>query len=741
MPSLSAIHSITESFNTIINRLSRQGAHCDVLLKYASLLHNRILPDANTFPSLLKACASLDLYYPGLSLHQHCIVNGYSSDAYIGSSLIDFYAKFGYSHYARHVFESMPERNVVPWTTMIRCYSRAGELSTCLCMYNRMQHQGIRPSSVTILVILSGISEGIYVQCLHGAIIRLGFCTDLSLLNSLLYVYGKCYRVEDARCLFDSMCIRDVISWNSMINVYSIVGDVKETLHLANMMRMEDVEPNRQTFNSLVSANAKQGNFKIGRLLHARVLTDGFELDMHIKTSLVVMYLKCKNHDDAFRIFDQIKDKDNILWTALISGLVQDEFPDKAIEVFRKMVLSRTMPSTATIASILAACAQLGSFNLGVSIHAYVLRKNMIIDLPAQNSLITMYAKCGRPIQSCAVFDLMLERDLISWNSVVAGQAQNNNLSKSLLLFSQMRRTKHRPDSITIISLLQVCAVNGALQQGRWIHNHVIRNFLRPCFLIDTALVDMYSKCGNINAAKKCFDLILQHDLVSWSVIIDAYGSHGQGQTALEMYHKFLLAGFVPNHVIFLSVLSSCCHNGLLKEGISLFYSMQSEFGVEPELEHLACVVDLFCRAGRVRNAYEFYKKMFSEQVGGVLGILVDACRAQNDLELGDIVAREILEMKPEDGAGNYLQLAHRSASMERWDGVSKAWVQMRSLGLKKIPGWSFIELHGSIWTFFNHHSSHPQYEDIVSILKILSNETKEVGIDDKANTSVSLIY
>ncbi|XP_052201779.1 pentatricopeptide repeat-containing protein At4g04370 [Diospyros lotus] len=725
----------TKSFNGMINRLSSEGAHEAVLLTYSSMLKTNTPPDAFTFPSMLKACASLGLLSHGLSFHQYIVVNGYSSDAYIGSSLINFYDKFGYINHARQVFEKMPERNVVPWTAIISCYSRSGNVEAAVCLYNQMRYGGIKPCSVTMLALLSGVLEVLYVQYVHACTIQYGFGCDIALLNSMVNLYGKCGRIEDAEELFESMDKRDIVSWNSLASSYALDGNMRGIFHLLSRMRIEGLGPDQRTFGSMVCAATRQGNLEMGQLVHACIVTAGSELNTHVKTSLIVMYLKCGNFDDAFEIFERVSDKDVILWTAMISGLVQNESADKALWLFRRMLLSNVVPSTATLASALAACGQLGSLTLGTSIHAYMLRQRMPVDVTAENSLVTMYAKCNRLEQSRVVFERMDEKNVVSWNAVVAGYAQNGNLCLSLSLFNEMRTTLQRPDSITVVSLLQACASIGALHQGTWVHNFVIRSGLGPGILVETALVDMYSKCGDIDTARKCFDRMPQHDLVSWSTIIAGYGCHGKGNVALEMYNKFLLTGLEPNPVIFLSVLSACSHNRLVDKGLSVFYSMKKDFRIEPELEHRACIVDLLSRAGRVKEAYDFYKNMFPEPAVDVLGILLDACRIGGSLELRDIIARDIFLLKPMD-AGKYLQLAHSYASMDRWDDVSEAWMQMKSLGLKKLPGWSFIELNGIITTFFTHHSSHPKCEHIVQVLKFLNKEIRDFGVTLKLETN-----
>ncbi|KAL5775294.1 hypothetical protein ACOSP7_012851 [Xanthoceras sorbifolium] len=714
-----------KSFNSLTNRFSSQNANCQVLLSYSSMfVTNNTPPDNHTVTTLLKSCASLNLFSLGISLHQHIIVNGFCLDPFISSSLINFYAKFGHTRHARQVFDLMPERDVVPWSAIIGCYSRAGDVNMSFYMFNEMRFDGVEPSVVTLLGMVCGVLELKRVQCLHCCVVVYGFGIDVALVNAMVNVYGKCGNVKDARKLFEMMDKRDLISWNSLISGYAQVGYVRQILRLLYRMRIEGVVPDQQTFGCLVSANAIESDLELAKLVHGQIVRCGFNLDVHVLTSVVVMYLKCGNADVAFRIFERIQDKDVVLWTAMITGLMQNDYADKALLVYHEMLKSRAEPSAATIASVLAACAQLGSLDLGTSIHGYIIRQGMTLDIPAQNSLVNMYAKCNRLEQSCAVFDRMGERDLVSWNAIIAGYAQNGHLSKALFLFNEMCNTLQRPDSITVVSLLQACASTGALHQGKWIHNFVIRNCLRPCILVDTALVDMYCKCGDLHAAQKCFDGMSQHDMVSWSTIIAGYGSHSHGETALRMYSEFLLTGFEPNHVIFLAVLSACSHNGLVHQGLSIFQSMTRDFGIEPKLEHRACVIDILCRAGRVDEAYNFYKRSFPEPSVDVLGILVDACRASDNTKLGNFIAKDVLTLRPEN-AGNYVQLAHCYASLDRWDRVGEAWTLMRSLGLKKLPGWSFIELHGVITTFFMDHRSHPQFEEIVFMLKTLNGEMR----------------
>ncbi|CAA0825163.1 Pentatricopeptide repeat-containing protein [Striga hermonthica] len=732
-PLPAAASTTTKSLNAAISRLSRQGSHRDALFTFAFMLKTPTAPpDASTYPSILKACASLGLRRLGPSLHQRVVSSGFSSDPYTSSSLINLYAKFNDAENARKVFDMMPQRNIVPWTAIIWCYSHAGDMASAFSMYNRMQREGIVPSSVTILNMLTGASDKVHVEILHTCVIKMGCGSEIVLMNCLLSVYAKCGHVENARELFESLGEKDIVSWNSLINAYSVEANLDEVLQLFCRMRAENVRPDVQTFGSLASAVARLGSFDVGRAVHGQIVVSGLESDKHVATSLFGFYSRCREVNAALEIFEQAVDKDVIFCTAVISGLVQNDSADRALSFFKKMLDSRVCPSAATMACVVAGCAQMGSIKLGTSVHCYILRQQFPADIPLQNSLISFYSKCGLLGESFTVFRMMERRDVVSWNSIIAGYSQNGHLKKALSLFQEMRYWAHqKPDSITFVSLLQACASIGAYHQGKWIHNFILRSNIRPCIKTGSALIDMYAKCGDLNSARKCFDRLPHQDAVAWSTIIAGYGSHGRGEIALQMYSEYAKKGFKPNDVIFLAVLYACSHNGLVDKGVDFFESIVNDHKFEPKIEHLACMVDLLCRGRRVEEAYAFYRRMFSEPVVEVLGIMLDACRKTGQEELGRSIAGEISGLRPGD-AGNYVQLAHSFASMEKWESVGETWMKMRALGLRKFPGWSFVEMHGEIIPFFTGQGSNPLYGDVASVLRDLTDDCKRLGFDSE---------
>ncbi|KAK8942027.1 Pentatricopeptide repeat-containing protein [Platanthera guangdongensis] len=688
------------------------------------------------FPHLLKACASLSLLPLGRLLHQRAVVLGVAAEPYLATSLLHMYAMNSRMPDAHQMFDQMPVRNVVPYSAMISAYCRSANMNAAISIYITMLNDGIRPNSVTFLGLLSGVSALFQVEFLHASLVQLGFEDDLFVANSMMNVYSLCERADLARSLFDSMPFRDTVSWNSMVAGYSRTGSASNSMILLHKMRLERFFPDQQTFQCLIASltNSSRRSGQCGPHLHASVITSGFESDSHLATAIISMYLKFTDFDRALKLFDRSPEKDVVMWTAMISGLVRNDQADEALLVFRRMAASLS-PSNESVAIAVSACAQLGLLGAGASIHGFVIRHCLPLDNAVENSLITLYAKCGHLRRSQSLFESMEDRDLVSWNAIVSGFAHNARLEEALGFFTRMISAKQRPDAITVVSLLQGCAAVAALDQGKLMHSFMIRYEVESSLSMETSLVDMYSKCGHIGSAEKCFDRMVEKDVVAWSAIIAGYAAHGMGEVALKTYSDFLKTEMLPNSVMLLSVLSACSHSGHVSEGLSIFDSMKEKFGVDPRLEHCSCVVDLLCRAGNVEEGLKFIRSMSPAANDDVLGIILDACRATDRGDLAEKVAEE-MELK-QDTAGSFVQLAHNYAAKRRWDDVGEALRRMRGLGLKKTPGWSFVELNGRKYLFFADDSSHTQWDEIIGLLNILRNEMKDVDDDNKHFASV----
>ncbi|CAN6454449.1 unnamed protein product [Victoria cruziana] len=696
------------------------------LLSYSSMVREGVPITSLIYPSLLKACAALGSLDFGRVIHHNIVKIGLSSDVYIGASLVDMYTKLGEIKDAHRAFVELPERNVVPWTAIITGYSQHGDVNMAFSMCNMMRREGMQPNSVTLLTLLAGIDMPVHLVCIHGSIIKFGVESDIRVANSLVNVYARCGSLESAENVFYGMAERDVVSWNSMVSGQSQYGNIEDAVELLQHMQLfGGVKPDFQTLGSLASGIANEGLLSLGKSIHALIVTYGFESDIIIQTALVAMYSKCGSLDDALLLFGTTRHRDDVSWMTIISGLILNDRAHESLTIFAQMLQARYIPSTAIIACAAAACGQLSALHEGISIHAYLIRNHTNMDIAAGNSLVTMYAKCRRLELAWNVFERMNGRDVVSWNAIVCGHAQAGELGEALLLFSEMKLAGQRPDSVTIVGLLQASAACSALHQGKWIHGFILRHSLEPSLLMDTALVDMYSKCGDIDTAMKCFNQVPQKDVVSWSTIIAGCGSHGKGKLALSLYCNMVEAGIQPNDVTFLSLLSACSHAGLVYEGLRLYKSMVDDYRLKPKLEHCACIIDLLGRAGKVHDAYRFINSQGISCTTDMLGILLTNCKNHGNVDLSKNITEEIVAKETET-AENFVRLAQSYAATSNWDGMAQMLVRMKSLGLRKSPGWSYVETQGIISTFFAGDISHACSDEMRAILCFLNMEMRE---------------
>ncbi|GMH29732.1 hypothetical protein Nepgr_031575 [Nepenthes gracilis] len=263
-----------------------------------------------------------------------------------------------------------------------------------------------------------------------------------------------------------------------------------------------------------------------------------------------------------------------------------------------------------------------------------------------------------------------------------------------------MRSQKVKPDICTFVNVLSACAHVGALTQGEWVHSYIDKHGIIVEGFLATALVDMYSKCGNIKKALKVFrSSSRRKDVSTWNSVISGLSLHGFGEMAIEFFEKMLADGYKPNEVTFISVLSACSRSGLLNEGHRLFNLMIRVHKIQPTVEHFGCMVDLLGRFGLVEEAEEFLRMIPVQEEPALWESLLASCTNYRNVELAQTVAEKLLELNSRDSAG-YVQLSNMYASMGKWRNVSEVRKKMKACGVKKEPGCSLIEIDGVVHEF-----------------------------------------
>ncbi|CAN0911798.1 Pentatricopeptide repeat-containing protein At3g57430, chloroplastic [Linum grandiflorum] len=355
-------------------------------------------------------------------------------------------------------------------------------------------------------------------------------------------------------------------------------------------------------------------------------------------------------------------------------------------------------------------------------------------DLVSWNTMISSLTQNGRIEVSKLIFDSMEVRDVVSWNTMITGYVIKGCFDEALAMLQAMQRTDElRPNSITLMTMLPGCAWMAALAKGKEIHGYAIRNALASDVAVGSALIDMYAKCGCLDLARRVFNEMPRKNVVTWNVIMMAYGMHGKGEEALQLFQAMVseakVGGVKPTEITFISVIAACSHSGMVDEGLGIFLSMKDNHGIEATADHYACTVDLLGRAGRVEQAYNLVKSMPSgfDKIGAWSSLL-GACRLHHKVEIGEIAGESLILLQP-DIDSHYVLLSNVYATAGLWDKAISVRRRMGNLGLKKVPGWSWIEHGDEVHRFLAGDNSHPQSEQIHSFLYVLMSRIRKEGV------------
>ncbi|CAN6320788.1 unnamed protein product [Urochloa humidicola] len=432
----------------------------------------------------------------------------------------------------------------------------------------------------------------------------------------------------------------------------------------------------------------------------------------------------------ARALFDRMPRRDHFSWSAIVSAHARHGQPRAALELYRRMLRepgSAGADNEFTASSALAAATAARCVRAGRELHCHVVRRGIDADAVIWSALADMYAKCGRVDDARSVFDRMPVRDVVSWTAMVERYFDSGCGGEGFRLFVPMLRSGVRPNEFTYAGVLRACAGFTSEKLGRQVHGRMAKSRAGDSCFAESALVHMYSKCGDMGAAMSVFEAMRKPDLVSWTAVIAGFAQNGQPEEALHYFDMFLRSGFRPDHVTFVGVLSACAHAGLVDKGLEIFHSIKDKYGIEHTADHYACVIDLLSRSGQFEQAEEMINKMSVKPNKFLWASLLGGCRIHKNVRLARWAAEALFEIEPENPA-TYVTLANIYASVGLFGEVENVRQIMESKGITKMPASSWIEAGKRVHVFLVGDKSHPQAEEIYALLKKLYVKMREEG-------------
>lgn len=609
--------------------------------------------------------------------------------------------------------------------------------------YNLLQNH---PS----LSLLSKCKSFVTFKQIHSQIIRTGLHNTHFALSKLIeFCSVSPYRdLSYALSIFATVEEPNIFIWNTILRGQSLSCSPILAINFYVGMISNGVEPNSHTFPSLLKCCAKVRATHEGKQIHSHVLKLGLGYDAFVHTSLINMYTqiselsyarlvfdKSPHRDavsytalitgytsmgflsDAHKLFDEMPLKDGVAWNAMIAGYAKSGRVKEALSFFGEMVRVKAPLCESTMVTVLSACAQSGSLELGTWVRTWIENNGLGSNLRLVNALIDMYAKCGDIDSARYLFEGLSERDIISWNIMIGGYTHMNQFKEALTLFRQMQQSKEEPNDVTFLNILPAVSNLGALDLGKWIHAYIERNCHNSSnTALWTSLINMYSRCGNVQVAKQLFDSMEPKSLASYNAIISGLAMHGLVNEAHGALSTMVDNGFKPDDITFVGVLSACSHAGQVDLGRQYFTSMVPEYNVTPKLQHYGCMIDLLGRAGFFDEAKDMIKNMEMRPDGAIWGSLLGSCRIHKNVELGEFAAEQLFELEPEN-PGVYALLSNIYAGANRWDDVARIRTKLNDKGIKKPPGCSSIEIDSIVHEFLVNDKSHTQNTKIYEML------------------------
>ncbi|XP_057835616.2 pentatricopeptide repeat-containing protein At3g12770 [Cryptomeria japonica] len=481
-------------------------------------------------------------------------------------------------------------------------------------------------------------------QKLNAHMVLCGWSIHVLLGQKVVRFYSKHGSLQNGRQILDKMSKRLAFPWNALLSQYACSGQYDEALSIYFKMLSAGICPDNFTYAFALKACAGLSALRQGQKIHGQIVVSGYESDVFLTTTLVDMYAKCLNTEDARQVFDEMPRKDVVSWNAMIAGYAHSGRVNEALMLFYQMRCEDVVPELSTMMNVLPAFSESGDLRQCKCMHEYIVRNGFDLDCFVGSSLIDMYARCGSIKTARQLFDKMSQRDVVSWTAMIVGYVHNGYARKALTLFHQMVQENIVPNSTAITSAISACGQLGALEEGKRIHDYIRGKKLQLDVYITTSLIDMYGKYGSVEVARQLFDKMAKRDVVSWNSMIAGYGLHGCAKEALELFSQMQCMGVKPNNVTFNNILSACRLAGLVDEAYQIFDYMTQHYHIEPDMQHYACMVDLLGRVGLLNEALSFIKKMPVEPDDGVWRILLRSFKIQKEIGLREYVSECFLE-------------------------------------------------------------------------------------------------
>ncbi|KAH7427091.1 hypothetical protein KP509_10G029900 [Ceratopteris richardii] len=624
----------TVSWTCLIKGYIDHGFAEEALDCFEQMQQEGFSPNAFTMSCSLKACGIIRSLEKGQEIYSEVEKRGLlDTDAYVGSTLVEMYARCRLLGTAQIVFNRLSVRNVVSWTVLIGGYIDLGYGKEALECFENMRNEGIFPTAATYVCVLKTCGElrnkdmGIKI---HAEIEKLGLLDgELAVGGSLVDMYIKCGSLEKAQKVFQKLPFWNLVLWNALITGYAEGGHTKKAIECVNLMRNAGILPDSITFISCLKACYHGGDLDKGQEVHSEIERIGFlENDITISNSLIAMYSKLNLLPRAREIFSKTPSHNIVTWNTLIAGYAEHGQGWEALQCLEQMRLENVLPNIITVVCTLKACGNVGAILKGRELHVIIGKTDMLKNLFVLSALVDMYAKNGFLIEAHEIFSILPDRDVVAWTTLISGYADHGYGKEALKFSEEMLADGISPNTVTFICSLKACGSIGAADKAQQLYEEAQRKgLLEGDLLICNSVIDMYSKCSQVSKAQNVFNKLSSKNIVMWNTLLAAYALHGYSEETFRCLERMHAECIPPNCGTFIWILKACGLIGASHRGKEAHAEIERLGLLGRDVAVANSLIDMYVKCNLLTTAHRVFKKLTHRDIATFNSLMVGYAR------------------------------------------------------------------------------------------------------------------
>lgn len=523
------------TYNLLISGHRRFGLSEQAFQFYAEMVSLGIRESASTFSSILGICTDAGFLKEGIQVHCRAVSLGYSSNLFVGSSLVNFYLHMGIENVALKLFDELQGQSLAAWNALLGWFCEVGQVDKLLRLYYRMKQDGVESNGLTFSYLIRGccnggfLNEGKQVHC-HA--LKIGWVElNIFVSNGLVDLYSNCGSLIDASRAFEAIPQEDVISWNSITWVYADSGMLPDALELFTEMQLWGKRPSIHSIVGFLNLASETKNIEFGKQVHSFAVKLGFDNDsVHIQSALIDMYGKCGEIEKSMAIYENIQEKTLVCCNSLMTSLFHCGAIGDVIEMFGFMVdegfgLDEVTLSTSLKALSVSSLASLTSFKL---LHSFAVKQGLGSDIAVSCSLMDSYSRCGYMDLSLQIFGDIPSPNIRCFTSIINGYSQNGMGKEALNMFGAMIQKDLKPDKVALLCVLTGCNHAGLIKEGKLLFDSMETLYgISPERQHFSCMVDLLGRAGFIEEAEGLLQKApVREDSTMWSSLLRSCRVH-----------------------------------------------------------------------------------------------------------------------------------------------------------------------------------------------------------------------